>query len=103
MPCLLLGAAARCTNVVLVLSMLFCYLQINDEASDRVLAVEQEFNKRRRPIYRERSYSLSRIPGFWKKVGPGFRVQDFVTHAVGSLALRLHVVLYSLITDCSML
>eukprot|EP00882_Tetradesmus_deserticola_P029945 GHRQ01033582.1.p1 GENE.GHRQ01033582.1~~GHRQ01033582.1.p1 ORF type:complete len:250 (+),score=97.39 GHRQ01033582.1:274-1023(+) len=41
---------------------------INDEASDRVLAVEQEFNKRRRPIYRERSYSLSRIPGFWKKV-----------------------------------
>ncbi|KAF6260317.1 hypothetical protein COO60DRAFT_909634 [Scenedesmus sp. NREL 46B-D3] len=41
---------------------------INDEASDRVLAVEQEFNKRRRPIYRERSYALSRIPGFWKKV-----------------------------------
>ncbi|WIA23910.1 hypothetical protein OEZ85_013557 [Tetradesmus obliquus] len=41
---------------------------INDEASDRVLAVEQEFNKRRRPIYQERSYALSRIPGFWKKV-----------------------------------
>jgi hypothetical protein len=33
-----------------------------------VLAVEQEFNKKRRPIYRERSYALSRIPAFWKKV-----------------------------------
>ncbi|KAF8060324.1 NAP1-related protein [Scenedesmus sp. PABB004] len=42
--------------------------QINDEASDRVLAVEQEFNKRRRPAYGARGAALSRIPGFWKKV-----------------------------------
>eukprot|EP00878_Enallax_costatus_P028127 GHUV01030342.1.p1 GENE.GHUV01030342.1~~GHUV01030342.1.p1 ORF type:complete len:100 (+),score=20.40 GHUV01030342.1:250-549(+) len=42
--------------------------QINDEASDRVLAVEQEYNKKRRPVYAQRNAALSQIPGFWKRV-----------------------------------
>eukprot|EP00879_Flechtneria_rotunda_P013449 GHRR01014042.1.p1 GENE.GHRR01014042.1~~GHRR01014042.1.p1 ORF type:complete len:227 (+),score=48.76 GHRR01014042.1:781-1461(+) len=42
--------------------------QVNEEASDRVLAVEQEFNRKRRPLYSQRGAALSRIPGFWKKV-----------------------------------
>lgn len=42
--------------------------QINDEASDRVLAVEQEFNLKRRPVYAQRNAALAKIPGFWKRV-----------------------------------
>jgi hypothetical protein len=30
-------------------------LQVNDQASDAVLAVEQEYNKKRLPIYEQRS------------------------------------------------
>lgn len=44
------------------------YLQVNDEASDRVLEVEQEYNKKRRPIYAKRNEYIKQIPGFWKKV-----------------------------------
>lgn len=43
-------------------------LQVNDEASDKVLAVEQEYNKKRRPIYTQRNAVFARIPQFWKKV-----------------------------------
>lgn len=43
-------------------------LQVNDEASDKVLAVEQEYNKKRRPIYMQRNAVFARIPQFWKKV-----------------------------------
>lgn len=42
--------------------------QVNDEASDRVLAVEQEFNRRRQPLYARRGEALSAIPGFWRTV-----------------------------------
>jgi hypothetical protein len=37
-------------------------LPINDEASDRVLGVEQEYNKKRRPLYRDAlNISLSNL------------------------------------------
>eukprot|EP00877_Chromochloris_zofingiensis_P011004 jgi/Chrzof1/6157/Cz17g13160.t1 len=42
--------------------------KVNDEASDRVLEVEQEYNKKRRPIYAKRNEYIKQIPGFWKKV-----------------------------------
>ena len=41
---------------------------LNDEASERVLEVEKEYNRLRRPHYRERSALLRKIPGFWSKV-----------------------------------
>ncbi|EFJ52054.1 hypothetical protein VOLCADRAFT_79426 [Volvox carteri f. nagariensis] len=42
--------------------------KVNDEASDRVLAVEQEYNKKRRPIYAERAEIIKKIPHFWHRV-----------------------------------
>ena len=40
-------------------------VQLNDEASDRVLKVEEEYNKLRKPVYAQRSEVLARIPDFW--------------------------------------
>ncbi|GIL65558.1 hypothetical protein Vafri_19306 [Volvox africanus] len=42
--------------------------KVNDEASDRVLAVEQEYNKKRRPIYAERAEIIRKVPQFWQRV-----------------------------------
>lgn len=41
--------------------------KVNDEASDRVLAVEQEYNKKRRPIYANRNAIISTVPRFWQR------------------------------------
>lgn len=40
-------------------------LQLNDEFSDQVLAIEQKFSLKRKPLYAERNLSLSAIPQFW--------------------------------------
>ncbi|PNH10433.1 Protein SET [Tetrabaena socialis] len=42
--------------------------KVNDEASDRVLAVEQEYNKKRRPIYTQRAEIINKVPQFWQRV-----------------------------------
>jgi hypothetical protein len=42
-------------------------LQINDEASDRVLEVEREFNKKRRPVFKQRNEVIRAIPRFWSQ------------------------------------
>lgn len=42
--------------------------QINDEASERVLQVEQEFNEKRRPIFMQRNMYIREIPDFWLNV-----------------------------------
>eukprot|EP00798_Chlamydomonas_sp_ICE-L_P011614 gene11614-34322_t len=39
--------------------------KVNDEASDKVLEVEQAYNKIRRPIYENRSAIIQSVPGFW--------------------------------------
>eukprot|EP00198_Chlamydomonas_reinhardtii_P002033 XP_001691369.1 nucleosome assembly protein [Chlamydomonas reinhardtii] len=41
--------------------------KVNDEASDRVLAVEQEYNKKRRPIYAQRAEIIQKVPLFWQR------------------------------------
>lgn len=41
-------------------------IQVNDEASDKVLEVEQEYNKHRRPIYDKRRQIISQLPNFWQ-------------------------------------
>ncbi|GFR49042.1 hypothetical protein Agub_g11066 [Astrephomene gubernaculifera] len=41
--------------------------KVNDEASDRVLAVEQEYNKKRRPIYTQRASIIKNVPLFWQR------------------------------------
>ena len=42
--------------------------QVNDEASDKVLQIEVEYNQKRQPIYRERSKYFKRLPHFWMRV-----------------------------------
>ena len=42
-----------------------CRLQLNDEFSDQVLAIEQKFSLKRKPLYAERNLSLSSISQFW--------------------------------------
>lgn len=39
--------------------------QLNEEASDKVLEVEQQYSKLRRPIYDRRRELLKHIPNFW--------------------------------------
>lgn len=41
---------------------------MNDEASDKVLQIEVEYNQKRQPIYRERAEILRRLPEFWPRV-----------------------------------
>lgn len=38
---------------------------LNEEAADRVLEIEAEFNQRRKPLYHRRAEVLGRIPDFW--------------------------------------
>ena len=40
-------------------------MQINDEASDKVLEVEQKYNEVRRPVNKKRNEIIKRIPEFW--------------------------------------
>ncbi|KAI8018822.1 NAP1-related protein 2 [Camellia lanceoleosa] len=39
--------------------------KVNEEASEKVLAVEQKYNKIRRPIYVKRNEIIKSIPDFW--------------------------------------
>jgi hypothetical protein len=41
--------------------------QINEEASEKVLEVEQRYNVQRRPVYDQRSAMIADIPEFWAK------------------------------------
>lgn len=43
----------------------FPMLQINEEASDKVLEVEQKYNEIRKPIYDKRNDIIKSIPDFW--------------------------------------
>ena len=43
-----------------------CVWQVNDEASDKVLQIEVEYNQKRQPIYKERSEHLKKLPDFWQ-------------------------------------
>lgn len=39
--------------------------QINEEASDKVLEVEQKYNEIRNPVYDKRNDIIKSIPDFW--------------------------------------
>lgn len=39
--------------------------QINEEASDKVLEVEQKYNEIRKPVYDKRKDTIKSIPDFW--------------------------------------
>ena len=58
-----------------------CVWQVNDEASDKVLQIEVEYNQKRQPIYKERSEHLKKLPDFWQ------------------LCILQHPVLRSLVTE----
>ncbi|KIZ02633.1 Protein SET [Monoraphidium neglectum] len=63
---------------------------INDAASEEVLQVEQRFNVKRKPVYRQRGDALARIPAFWRRALMGHpSLQEFITEddlgALGAL------------------
>lgn len=39
--------------------------QINEEASEKVLEVEQKYNEIRKPVYDKRNDVIKSIPDFW--------------------------------------
>nr|AFK35579.1 unknown [Medicago truncatula] len=39
--------------------------KINDEASDKVLEIEQKYNEIRKPVYDKRNEIIKSIPDFW--------------------------------------
>ncbi|KAL1812339.1 hypothetical protein DCAR_0624556 [Daucus carota subsp. sativus] len=39
--------------------------KVNEEASDKVLEIEQKYNEIKRPVYARRSEIIKRIPDFW--------------------------------------
>lgn len=41
------------------------YYQVNEEASDKVLEVEEKYNEIRRPVYVKRNDVIKSIPDFW--------------------------------------
>lgn len=40
-------------------------MKINEEASDKVLEVEQKYNEIRKPVYDKRNNIIKSIPDFW--------------------------------------
>lgn len=41
------------------------FFQINEEASEKVLEVEQKYNEIRKPVYDKRNDVIKSIPDFW--------------------------------------
>lgn len=68
--------------------------QVNDEASDRVLEVEREFNTKRRPIFEKRNSIIAGVEGFWRTA--------FLNHpALSTLFTADDVELLSYVTQVS--
>lgn len=44
---------------------LICVVQVNEQASEEVLAIEQKYNEIRRPVYEKRNEVIKSIPDFW--------------------------------------
>lgn len=40
-------------------------IQVNEEASDKVLEIEQKYNEIKRPVYAKRGEIIKCIPDFW--------------------------------------
>jgi hypothetical protein len=50
------------------------YLQVSEECSNRILAIEYEYAQKKRGALLERSKVLRTIPHFWKKVSAPWTV-----------------------------
>ena len=71
-----------------------CVSQVNDEASDRVLEVEREYNVKRRPIFERRNGIIAGVEGFWRTA--------FLNHpALSTLFTPDDVELLSYVTEVS--
>lgn len=44
---------------------LICTVQVNEQASEEVLQIEQKYNEIRRPVYEKRNEVIKSIPDFW--------------------------------------
>jgi hypothetical protein len=43
-------------------------MQVAEECSSKILAIEYEYAKKKRPLLQARGQALRQIPQFWKKV-----------------------------------
>lgn len=78
--------------------------QVNEEASDKVLEVEQKYNEIRRPVYNKRNDIIQNIPDFWLTAvsGTWLHVWTFCCKFCQPLHLLLFVICVVKIT-CSLL
>jgi len=54
---------------------------VNEEAGDKVLQIEQEYNLKRQPIYKERNNVIRQLPDFWLRV---FKMHETLGHIITS-------------------
>lgn len=47
------------------LPFFICIVQVNEQASEEVLEIEQKYNEIRRPVYEKRNELIKSIPDFW--------------------------------------
>ncbi|XP_058754619.1 NAP1-related protein 1-like [Vicia villosa] len=50
--------------------------KINEEASDKVLEIEQKYNEIRKPLYDQRNDLIKSIPDFWLTAGTLVIMED---------------------------
>jgi len=56
-----------CFQEIIFMNICICFdiEQINEQASDEVLGIEQKYNDVRRPVYTKRTDIIKSIPDFW--------------------------------------
>eukprot|EP00002_Diphylleia_rotans_P018445 TRINITY_DN3572_c0_g2_i1.p1 TRINITY_DN3572_c0_g2~~TRINITY_DN3572_c0_g2_i1.p1 ORF type:complete len:239 (-),score=72.88 TRINITY_DN3572_c0_g2_i1:252-968(-) len=60
------AAEMQCLQEVLVLQQ--GIERLNEDASEKIVEIERQYNVLRQPYYKKRSQLISKIPSFWKKV-----------------------------------
>lgn len=74
--------------------------QVNEEASEKVLSIQQEYSRIRRPLYAQRNQVARLVPDFWKTALQNHPVvRDLITEDDESALIYLTDVSWSEIHD----
>lgn len=66
---------------------------MNEEASEKILSIQQEFSRMRQPLYADRNSIARSVPDFWKTVLQNHPiVQELITEDDESALLYLNEV-----------
>ena len=68
-------------------------MQVNDEASMKVLEVEMEYNRRRKPVYEKRARLIRDIEQFWLHVFMQVRLAFLALKASDAVTVATNAVL----------